>query len=489
MNILIAVLVIILFFIAFLLFRTLRFRDRSTAVEPIPAISIHETQIAHHLSEAVQIRSISKVDAADVDQQPFLAMRDWIEKTYPFLNSELERAVINEFSLLFKWKGTENKLDPVLFNAHMDVVPVEEETLDKWNSEPFSGEIKDGYVWGRGTLDMKNQLIALLETVEGLLHEGYTPKRTIYLAFGHDEEIMGFNGAKKILDQLKSEGVKLAAVLDEGGMLTQGMLEGVDEPVGLVGITEKGYLTLELCAKGKPGHSSIPPRQTAVGVIARALALMDDNPMPARLDFILPTLQNIGHLLPFGLQLVIANAWLFKPILLNQLAKTTQMNATIRTTQAATMIKGGIKDNILPALACAKVNCRLLPGDSVQDVIDHFTKVIGDLRVAVSIDEKNGGWGASDVSPTDTPAYLSLDLVIRQVFNNVAVAPFAFLAATDSRHYQPICRNIYKFSPVLMTSESRKGIHGINERISVDGLGKMVVFFTRLMKVWGEAEF
>ena len=489
MNILIALLVIILFFIAFLLLRTLRFRDRSTAVEPIPAINIHENQIAHHLSEAVQIRSISKVDAADVDQQPFIAMRDWIEKTYPLLNSELERAVINEFSLLFKWKGTENKLDPVLFNAHMDVVPVEEETLDKWNSEPFSGEIKDGYVWGRGTLDMKNQLIALLETVEGLLNEGYTPKRTIYLAFGHDEEIMGFNGAKKILDQLKSEGVKLAAVLDEGGMLTQGMLEGVDEPVGLVGITEKGYLTLELCAKGKPGHSSTPPRQTAVGVIARALALMDDNPMPARLDFILPTLQNIGHLLPFGLQLVIANAWLFKPILLNQLAKTTQMNATIRTTQAATMIKGGIKDNILPALACAKVNCRLLPGDSVQDVIDHFTKVIGDPRVAVSIDEKNGGWGASDVSPTDTPAYLSLDLVIRQVFNNVAVAPFAFLAATDSRHYQPICRNIYKFSPVLMTSESRKGIHGINERISVDGLGKMVVFFTRLMKVWGEAEF
>jgi carboxypeptidase PM20D1 len=153
------------------------------------------------------------------------------------------------------------------------------------------------------------------------------------------------------------------------------------------------------------------------------------------------------------------------------------------------MIEGGIKDNILPALASAKVNCRLLPGDSVQNVIDHFTKVIGDPRVVISIDEKSGGWGASDVSPTDTPAYLSLDLVIRQIFNNVTVAPFAFLAATDSRYYQSICRNIYKFSPVLLTPEDRSGIHGINERISVDGLGKMVVFFTRLMKVWGEAEF
>lgn len=489
MNILIALLVSIIFFIAFLLFRTLRFRDRLTAVEPIPAISIHESQIAHHLSEVIQIQSISKVDAADVDQQPFIEIREWIEKTFPMLTSKLERTMINKYSLLFKWKGTENKLDPVLFNAHMDVVPVDEETLDEWSSAPFNGEIKDGYVWGRGTLDMKNQLVALLETVEGLLKEGYTPKRTIYLAFGHDEEISGFHGSKKIVEQLKSQGVKFAAVMDEGGMLTQGMLDGVDEPVGLVGITEKGYLTLEISAQGKPGHSSIPPRQTAVGVIARALALMDDNPMPARLDFALLTLKNIGHLMPFRLQLVIANAWLFKSILLNQLAKSTQLNALIRTTHAATMIEGGIKDNILPALASAKVNCRLLPGDSMQDVIDHFTKVIGDPRVVISIDKKSGGWGASDVSPTDTPAYLSLDLVIRQVFNNVTVAPFACLAATDSRYYQPICKNIYKFSPVLMTPEDRSGIHGINERISVDGLGKIVVFFTRLMKVWGEAEF
>ncbi len=489
MNILIALLVFLIFFIALLLFRTLRFRDHSTAVEPIPAIKIQETQIAHHLSEAVQIQSISKVGAAAVDQQPFMVMRDWIEKTFPLLSGELERTVINEYSLLFKWKGTENKLDPVLFNAHMDVVPVDEETLDKWNSEPFSGEIKGGYVWGRGTQDMKNQLIALLETVEGLLEEGYSPKRTIYLAFGHDEEISGFQGGKKIAEELKSQSVKLAAVLDEGGMLTQGVMVGVEEPVGLVGITEKGYLTLKISAQGKPGHSSMPPRQTAVGVIARALALMDDNPMPARLDFILPTLQNVGHLLPFGLQMVIANAWLFKPILLKQLAKTTQMNAVIRTTHAATMIEGGIKDNILPAAASAKVNCRLLPGDSMQDAIDHFTKVIADPRVEISFDEKTGGWSASDVSQTDTPAYLSLDLVIRQVYDNVTVAPYVCIAATDSRYFQPICRNIYKFSPVLMTSELRSGVHGINERISVDGLGKMVVFFTRLMKVWGEAEF
>jgi len=471
------------------LFRTLRFRDRSTTVESIAGISIDETRIAQHLSEAVKIRSVSKVDAADVDRKPLLEMRDWIEKTYPLLGSTLERTVINEYSLLFKWKGSGKNLDPVLYNAHLDVVPVDEETSGKWTSEPFSGEIKNGYVWGRGTLDMKNQLVALLETVEGLLEDGYTPKRTVYLSFGHDEEISGFEGAAKIAEHLKLQGVKLAAVLDEGGMLTQGVLTGTEEPIGLIGITEKGYLTLDISAHGKPGHSSMPPRQTAVGVIARALALMDDHPMPARLDIVLPMLESLGYMLPIKMQLIIANAWLFKSIILKQLAKSAQMNALIRTTHAATMIEGGIKDNILPAAASAKVNCRLLPGDSIQDVIDHFTKVIGDPRVEISIDEKRGGWEASAVSSMNTPPYLSLDLVIRQVFENVPVAPYACIAATDSRYFQPVCENIFKFVPILITPESRTGVHGINERVSVDSLAKMVVFMTRLMKVWGEAEF
>ncbi|MDO9546000.1 MAG: M20 family peptidase [Pelolinea sp.] len=489
MNILIPLLAIIFFLIAFLFIRTLSFRERSSRIQPIPPIDIQKDQIAQHLSEVVQIPSISKVGALDTDQQPFIAIKKWIEKTYPLFSAKLERVVINKYSLLFKWVGTENILVPVLFNAHMDVVPVDAETLEEWGGDPFSGKISAGYVWGRGTLDMKNQLVAILDTVEGLLKKNYTPKRTIYVAFGHDEEIMGARGSKEIVEFLKSKGIKLAAVLDEGGMLSQGMIEGVDEPVGLVGITEKGYLTLKLTAQGEPGHSSTPPRQTAIGVIARAVALLDDHPMPPRLDFVIPMMRNIGHLLPFGLQFVLANSWLFKPILLNQFSKTTQMNAMIRTTHAATIIEGGIKDNILPAAATATVNCRLLPGDSIQDVFNHFTKVIGDPRVHISIDEKSGGWGASIVSPIDTPAYLSLDLVIRQVFDNVTVAPFAFLAATDSRYYAPVCKSIYKFSPIQITPKDRSGIHGINERISVDGLGKMVVFFTRLMKVWGEAEF
>jgi carboxypeptidase PM20D1 len=489
MNILIPLLVLFVVIIAILFIRALKFHGPSLDVQPIPKMDFDLDQVAQHLSEAIQIKSVSKVNASDADQQPFVEMKEWIEKTYPLFSNNLERVVINKYSLLFKWPGTEEKLDPILFNAHMDVVPVDAETLDKWDGDPFSGKISDGYIWGRGTLDMKNQLIAILDSVEGLLKENYSPKRTIYVAFGHDEEISGLHGSIEIVEYLKEKNIKFAAVLDEGGMLSEGMLEGVDEPVALVGITEKGYVSLKLTAQGKPGHSSIPPQQTAIGVIARAVALMDDNPMPPIMDFIIPLLRNVGQLLPFSLRFVIANAWLFRPILLRQFRKLDQMNAMIRTTHAATMIEGGIKDNILPAVATATVNCRLLPGDTIQDAIDHFTKVINDPRVEVSIDRISGGWEASIVSSTNTPAYLSLDLVTRQVFNNVTVAPFAFLAATDSRYYAPICTNIYKFSPIQLTKQERSGIHGINERIKIDGMRKMVVFFARLIKVWGEAEF
>ena len=488
MNILIPTFALLILLLAYMLFRTLRLQKRQDPSAPIEKNEA-SAKIADHLSEIIRIKSVSRIDPAPEDLQPFLQIHTWIEKTYPQLSETLEKEVINAYSLLYKWVGTDSRLAPVLFNAHMDVVPADADTLDKWDVGPFSGEIKDGAVWGRGTLDMKNQLVALLESVEALINEGYAPRRTIYLAFGHDEEIMGFQGSKYIVDYLKGKGVQLAAVLDEGGILTEKMLEGVEDPVGLVGITEKGYLTLSITAMGNPGHSSMPPRQTAIGILSRAIALMDDHPMPPHLDHILPTLLNIGHLLPFGLQFVVANAWLFKPILIRQLAKSTQMNALIRTTHAATMIESGIKDNVLPSNAKAKVNCRLLPGDTIDDVIGHFTKVIGDPRVEIRMDKDCGGWEASSVSETDTPAYRTLHLVIRQVFENVTVAPFVFLAATDSRHYQPICSHIYKFSPLQTTPEGREGVHGINEHIRVTGLKQMAVFFHRLMRVWGEAEF
>lgn len=478
-----------LFLIALLLFNTIRLSGYPEDVSPVEIPRLDKEKISRHLSQIIQFESISKEGSSGENAKAFADIHNWIEKTYPLIKKNLEKTTINKSSLLYKWQGTDPALAPVLFNAHQDVVPVDEKTLKSWNVKPFSGTIKGGYIWGRGAIDMKGQLVGLLDAVEELLQEEFSPRRTIYLAFGHDEEIMGFQGSMKIVDHLKVRGVKLAALLDEGGFITSGALPGVDEPFGLIGVSEKGYLTLKLSAVGSPGHSSQPPRQTAVGIISRAIALLDDQPMKPNLDYLLPTLKSLGYLLPFGLRFVIANAWLFKGLLIKRLSKSPQLNAMIRTTHAATIINGGIKDNVLPSAAEAKVNFRLLPGDTIEDVIAHVTKVIADPRVEVKIDEQNGGWGASNVSPVTTPAYLSLELVTRQVFQNVSMAPFVFLAATDSRHYQSICSNIFKFSPLMLSSDEQHGMHGINERINQESLVGMVAFYTRIMRVWGEAEF
>ena len=489
MAIIFIVLGVLLVLVAFMLVRT---SQVSRAAEPVSKIEmplVDTKEISQHLSQMIQIQSISKEGVGNADPKPFLDVHAWMEKTYPQLNSRLEKTIINKCSLLFRLPGSDASLAPVLFNAHMDVVPVDESTLPDWKVEPFSGTIREGYVWGRGAIDMKGQAVSLMEAMEGLLRDGYAPKRTIYLAFGHDEEVMGFEGSKKIVEHLKAQGVQLSAMLDEGGFISEDGLPGVSEPFAMVGISEKGYLTLKLQAFATPGHSSQPPRQTAIGVIARAIALLDDHPMPTHLEYFLPTLQSLAYLLPFSLRFVIANAWLFKGALIKNLSKSQQLNAMMRTTHAATMIDGGIKDNVLPASVTAKVNLRLLPGDSIADVMAYVAKVIDDPRVKISIDEENGGWEASAISPVATPAYLSLDLVTRQVFDNVAVAPFVFLAATDSRHYQPICKNIFKFSPLMLSSAELHGMHGINERILQKSFTKMVSFYMRIMRVWGDAEF
>lgn len=482
-------LALLIFLIAWMLIRTLQIQKIPDDVKPAEKISVDKERVSKHLSEAIYVKTVSKTVMNDVDMKPFLQMHDWIERTYPLIAKNLTKQVINQYSLLYFWEGTDPHLQPVLLNAHMDVVPVDEETRNEWKVDPFAGEIKEGFIWGRGALDMKSIFIGILESVEGLLEEGYSPKRTIYLTFGHDEEISGFQGSLKIMEYLKSKGVRLAALLDEGGMLTVGTFTDSDTPVALIGTSEKGYLTIKLSAEGKPGHSSRPPRQTAIGIISRAVALMDDHPMKAKLDYILPTLKEIGYMLPFSTQFMVANPEIFGNILKRQLEKKMETNALIRTTHAATIVEGGIKDNVLPASSSAWINLRLLPGDSINDSMDYFREVIKDPRVKIEVASDVSAWEATDVSSTVDSAYLTLELVIRQIFNNVQVAPFVFLAATDSRHYQPICDHIYKLSPYILTADDQSGVHGINERISQEALIKLVAFYSRLIRVWGEAGF
>ena len=482
------ILIVIVFFIAFLLLRTLKLHRREKNVEPVKYIKFDGNLIAQHLSDAIRCQTISNQESVDKDYSAWLQLHEVLKNNYPLLNKTLIKQEINRYSLLYKWPGSNNALKPILFAAHLDVVPVDKDTEKQWSHLPFGGEVDKEFIWGRGALDMKNYLVALMEAVELLVAEGYSPKRTIYLAFGHDEEIHGLEGALKISQWLEKQSIKLGAVLDEGGNINQKILKNQDLPVAVVSTGEKGFLTLNVSAHANPGHSSAPPRQTAISIIARALALIADNPMPARLDAINPFLQSVGGQLTLLWQVMIANTWLFKCLLIKQLEKNTLLNAQIRTTSAATLISGGVKDNVMPAFAQAKVNFRLLPQDTVEKVLDYVKKVVADPRVELEL-EKGNGWNASHISPIDEPAYYTLELAIRQVFNNILVAPGIFRGATDARHYEKICKNVYRFTPLLTSPDDAARVHGINERIRKEDLGRMVVFFNRIIRLWGDAEF
>ncbi|OJX40871.1 MAG: hypothetical protein BGO78_12415 [Chloroflexi bacterium 44-23] len=487
LNIVIIVVVVILFLAALMLIRTTRTYKSFPAVKAIEDIEVDLEQIAQHLSAAIRIKTISK-DGKGIDSAPFMQYHRLLERTYPLIHKNLGKEVISTATLLFTWPGKNPALKPVLFAAHQDVVPADEQTLDAWTHPPFSGEIADGFIWGRGTMDIKSQMIAVMEAVEKLLAEGYQPERTILLGFGEDEEIGGQQGAAKIVAHLQEQGIELAAMLDEGGSITEGILPGVTGAVALVGTAEKGHVTLRLHTESTPGHSAMPGKDMAIGRLARALAKLDANPQPAHMKALKELYAHLGPAASFGMQFVFANLWFFGPIVRRMVEANPQSDASVRTTTALTMLKAGVKENILPHSAEAIVNMRLLPGDTIASVCARVRKIIGDEKVMFE-PMVGGYWEASPVSDTDIPAYKLLALTIRQVFDGIPVAPYLVLGATDARYYAPVSQAVYRFTPYLSTKNDLNRMHGIDERLSVESMGKMVVFFYQLIRLWSKSEF
>lgn len=476
-----ALLAILLILIVTVLVRTFALSFTKTKNEVIALADVDGDSVAEHLGLAVQYRTIANPDLSKIDPIPFEGLNRLLKKLYPLVHQRLKCEVINKYSLLFTWLGTDPDLDAVMLTAHLDVVPADEGEDSGWQHPPFSGEIADGSVWGRGTLDCKNSVIGILEAVEQLLKSGYTPQRTIYLGFGHDEEIGGMNGAKAIVETLQSRNVNLACLLDEGGSVTQGMLAGIDVPAGLIGISEKGAVSLQMTARTDGGHSSMPPANTSIGMLSLAIAALEADQFPAHLEVITFLMGYFSKHLPFIQRMALANTWLFGSMLKRKLSKLNTTNAMIRTTTAPTIFHSGHTSNVLPAKAEAVVNFRILPGDTLRSVYERVVNVVADERIEIkpyegeTLDE--AGWDPSPVADTDSAEFIKLTQLVEAVYPGAVAAPFLVSGATDARHYAPICQNAFRFSPMFIEKEDLKTVHGMNEHLSIENCSRMVVFY------------
>jgi carboxypeptidase PM20D1 len=471
---------VLLVLVAVLLVRTVLTRSHQITAEPVTDISIDSRAAAERLAGAVRFRTISH-ESGQVEREAFFGLHGHLARSFPLVHSRLTREVVAGYSLLYTWTGRNPGAAPILLMSHQDVVPVEPGTERSWTRPPFSGAIADGYVWGRGTMDDKSGVLALLEAVEHLLARGFQPERTVFLAFGHDEEVSGVNGARNIAALLRRRGVKPAFILDEGGVIAQGMVEGIDAPIALVGTAEKGYVSVELVAKAEGGHSSMPPRHTAIGRLARVIQRLEENQMPARIEG--ATRKSFEYLapeMPFGQRLFLSNLWLFSPLAERLFSEEPAANSRIRTTTAATLLHAGVKENVLPLEARAVVNFRILPGDTVEDVLEHVRAHAGpEVQVAA---RRATATEPSPESDAGSPAFRLIQTTIAQVFPSALVSPNLLGGGTDTKHFQGLTPNVYRFLPIHIRKEDLARVHGTNERIGVEDYAGIVRFCVQLIR-------
>lgn len=450
------------------LVRMSRLRSAQLQVPSAAPLMLDAAGAAQRLGAALRIPTVSDPSRGGPDPSALADLRQHLDRSFPEVDRRLRREIIGDGSLLYTWEGRRPELEPVALLAHLDVVPAE----GVWQTPPFEGRVQGGFVWGRGALDDKGAALAILEAVEALLRQGFRPERTVMLAFGHDEETGGSQGAAKIADLLAARGIRLASLLDEGEVIGQELVPGVAAPVAFIGVAEKGYLSVRLEAGGRAGHSSMPTHPGAVILLAQALVRLEGHPFPARgcdaTDRMFETLApEMGGVERFAF----ANRWLFDPLLRRELAASPATDALQRTTIAFTEVEGGTKENMLPARAAAVVNLRILPGEGVAGALEGLRARLRDTGVRV-VPLLESAREPSDTTPSDDADYSKLARSVRQVFPSAVVVPALVLGGTDSAHYRGLTRRIYRFLPVPARAADLERFHGRDERIQVqDHLG------------------
>ena len=457
-----------------LLFNTLTLTSRQAEPDKLQKPDIPEV-VFRHLSEAVRYRTISFSEDAEPDSAAFHGFHRFLETAFPLVHERLSLEKVNQYSLLYTWKGTDPSKKPIILMSHQDVVPVDQPTLGDWEAGPFEGKITDTHIIGRGTMDDKGSLMAVMESIEILLKEGFRPSRTVYLAFGHDEEVGGAKGAARLASFLKEKGVRAAMTLDEGGFIAEDIIPGVQSPVAMVNLAEKGFASFRLIVETRGGHSSQPPRDNTIGMLARAIVELENNQLPYKLvEPINYQFDYMGAELPFFRKLAFANPWLFKKPILEAL------NA--HTTTAPTIIEGGVKNNVIPTVAEATINFRILPGETIESVQAHIQNTVGDK---IKVEPVGFLTNPSPVSGIDSEAFAALEKTIRSVFPSTIVVPGLVGGGTDARYFYDISDDVYRFYPIRIGPDSMTRFHGIDEKISKENYLEIIEFTYQLIRKMG----
>ena len=463
----------LLLLIAVLLARMFTFRMHEVDAPPV-ALDFDADRAIAHLSEALRHRTVS----SPLDEAALRDFHAWLRRTYPRVHDRLAREAFGP-SLLYTWPGTEPEQPPVLLMAHQDVVDAG--APGRWTHPPFLGTVADGHVWGRGALDMKTTLVALFEATEALLEAGHRPRRTVLFAFGHDEEVLG-SGNQAIAEHLRRRGTRLRWILDEGlGVFEQNYFS--KRPVALVGIAEKGVVSVELIARSEGGHASAPPAQSTVDRLARAVHRLRAHPAPARVvGATRAMLEHFAPQMPFLWRISTTNLWLLESQVARYLARRPTTDALIRTTVAATAFSAGTQPNVLPTHARAVVHFRLLTGEDIAGTLERAIEVIDDPEVSVRILPGSPRAEPSPISRPGGPGYRAVERAVRAVYPDALVGPGLLVGATDSRFYADLAEDTYRFMPLRFASGDAYRAHGIDERVRVENVSDAVRFYAQLIR-------
>lgn len=449
--------------IVLLLVNAYRVKPWPSVTAPITLAPLPDSAI-RHMSEAIQIPTVTISDSSALDTMAFTRFGHFLQQAYPLVHQQLSRTVVRQFSYIYEWKGQRAELAPIVLMAHYDVVPVEATGVSQWKMPPFSGAITDSCIWGRGAIDDKNGMVAILEAAETLLREGYKPRRTIYLCFGHDEEVRG-PSAVAVVDYLQQERhIRPEMVLDEGGAISEKKTKELGRPLAVIGVAEKGHVSFELTIEKEGGHSSMPAKESAIDILNTALYRLKNDPPPARLTLpvqeflgrIAGSSDNIGHRLAAG------NLWLFGGAVTSILSDQPEGYAMTHTTIVPTVLDAGVKDNIIPSTARAILNCRILPGETIKSTEDLIRSTIQDDRVQIRAVSRFSS-EPSSITSTGSPAFQRLVSAVSQTVTGVLPAPYLDIGGTDSRWYRRISDGVVNFFPIT----DAKGAHGIDERLPI----------------------